>query len=53
MIITAAVTAVSYRTVLHLMCRVRLRLPIGKPRDALDVALRVMGGGGSGPIKPQ
>lgn len=52
MLTACAITAAAYCSALHLLRRARAYLPPCKPRDALDVALRVMGGGGSGPIKP-
>lgn len=53
MLTTIAITAAGYCAALHLLKRVRYYMPPGKPRDALDGMLKVMGGGGSGPIKPQ
>lgn len=44
---TIAIVAASY-SALHFLKAVRAALPPGKPRDALDGVLKVMGGGGPG-----
>lgn len=50
--IESLIAIAAYCAALHLLKRARAYLPPGKPRDAVDTALIVMGGGGSGPIKP-
>lgn len=45
---TIVVTAASYCAALHVLKAVRAAVPPGKPRDALDGVLKVMGGGGPG-----
>ena len=47
MLTTIALSVAAYRAALY---TVRHHLPEGKARD---LVLKVMGGGGSGPIKPQ
>lgn len=53
MLTTIILTAVGYGSVLHMLRRIRAYLPPARMRDALDTALKVMGGGGSGPILPK
>ncbi len=48
MFTTIAITAAGYCVALHVLKAVRAAVPPGKPRDVIDVALKVMGGGGPG-----
>jgi hypothetical protein len=50
---TILLTAAGYCATLHLMRRARAYIPPCKARDRLDTVIKVMGGGGSGPILPQ
>lgn len=49
---TIALTSCFYCAALHILKRARAYVPHGKTRKAIDAAVRVMGGGGSGPIRP-
>jgi hypothetical protein len=47
---TALITVAAYCAALHAARRVRSYVSPGKARDAIDATLRVMGGGGPGPL---
>ena len=48
MFTTIAITAAGYCAALHVLKAARAAVQPGKPRDALDGVLKVMGGGGPG-----
>jgi hypothetical protein len=52
MFTTITVTAGLYAGALHLLKLARSRMQPSMPRELIDGVLKVMGGGGSGPIKP-
>ena len=52
MLTTILLTAATYCAALHIARRVRAYVPPGKARAAIDTTLRVMGGGGGGPVEP-
>lgn len=45
---TIITTAAGYCVALHMLKRVRAYMPPSRPRDVVDAALKVMGGGGPG-----
>jgi hypothetical protein len=49
--LTVLITACTYSAALHILKRIRARVPPGRVSAAIDVTLRVAGGGG-GPKEP-